>query len=99
MDQDANALDYASDSRHSYSCRPNGSADFPPEWAQQEPWNEVIRKLCVPCKEHGTFPVLCEQFLALAKDSPLALGKLTVHCSNKDRNYYAEDYSPLSGMI
>jgi hypothetical protein len=41
-----------------------------------------------------TFPVLCEQFLALAKDSPLETGKLTVHCSNKDCNYYAEDYSP-----
>jgi hypothetical protein len=63
-----------------------------PEWAQQERWNEVIRQMLVPCKEHGTFPVLGEQFLALRSNAQLALGKLTVHCPNKDCKYYAPDY-------
>jgi hypothetical protein len=65
-----------------------------PEWAQQERWIEIIRQLCVPCKEHGTFPVLGEQFLAVAKDRPLAIGNLTVHCPDKACKYYAEDYAP-----
>jgi hypothetical protein len=63
-----------------------------PEWAQQERWNEIIRKSCVPCKEHGTFPVLGEQFLALASTGNLAVGNLTVHCPNKDCKYYVQDY-------
>jgi hypothetical protein len=63
-----------------------------PEWAQQQRWDPIVRQLCLPCKEHGTFPVLGEQFLALAKDASLAIGKLTVHCPNKECKYYAGDY-------
>jgi hypothetical protein len=65
-----------------------------PEWAQQERWKEVIRKACVPCKEHGIYPVLGEQFLALSRNPLLAIGKMTVHCPNKECKFYAEDYNP-----
>ena len=68
-------------------------ASTSPVWAQQERWNEVIRKLCLPCKEHGVFPVLGEQFLAVAKDRPLAIGNLTVHCPDKECKFYAQDYN------
>lgn len=43
----------------------------------------MIGKLCVARKEHSTFPVLGEQFLALAKSAFLAIAKLTVHCPIK----------------
>ena len=64
-----------------------------PQWAQQGRWKEVIQQMCRPCKEHGLFPVLGEQFLALAKDRPLAIGLLKVHCPNKECKYYAGDYT------
>jgi hypothetical protein len=64
-----------------------------PEWAQQERWKGVISQICAPCKVHGVFPVLGEQFLALAKDRPLATAKLTVHCPDKECKYYAGDYN------
>jgi hypothetical protein len=63
-----------------------------PEWAQQDRWNEVIRKTLAPCKEHGIFPVLSEQYLALAEADNSAMAKLTVHCPNKECKYYAENY-------
>jgi hypothetical protein len=66
-----------------------------PEWAQQDRWNDVIRQLCVPCKEHGTYPVRGEQILAMGSAGNLAMGKVTVHCSNQDCKYYAGDYSPI----
>jgi hypothetical protein len=43
-------------------------------------------------KEHGTLPVLGEQFLKLASTGNLAVGNLTVHCPNKDCKYYVQDY-------
>jgi len=63
-----------------------------PKWAQQESFNAAIRQLCVPCKEHGVYPVAGEQYLAVAKDRPLATGKLTVHCPEKECKFYAENY-------
>ena len=63
-----------------------------PEWAQQERWDPIIRQLCAPCKEHGTYPFLGEQFLKLRSDGKLALGNLTVHCPDKGCKYYAGDY-------
>ena len=63
-----------------------------PEWAKQERWTEVIQKVCIPCKEHGIHPVASEQYLALAKDRPLAMATLKVHCPEKDCKYYAENY-------
>ena len=65
-----------------------------PEWAQQKRWDPLIRELCVPCKEHGTYPVLGEQFLKLASTGNLAVSNLTIHCPDKNCKYYAEDYSP-----
>jgi hypothetical protein len=64
-----------------------------PEWAQQDRWNGLIRQICAPCKEHGIFPVLGEQYLALRSSGPLAIAKLTVHCPNQDCKYYAENYN------
>jgi len=64
-----------------------------PEWAKQERWGEVIGKLCLPCKEHGVHPVASEQYLAVAEDRPLAMGKLRVHCPNKECKFYAENYN------
>jgi hypothetical protein len=65
-----------------------------PEWAKQEKFAEVIRQLCVPCKEHGVYPVVGEQLLNLAKDRLLAAGKLTVHCPNQECKFYVENYDP-----
>jgi hypothetical protein len=63
-----------------------------PAWAEQDRWDPIIRRLCAPCKEHGTYPVLGEQFLALRSAGNSAVGKLTVHCPNQDCKYYASDY-------
>jgi hypothetical protein len=65
-----------------------------PEWAKQKLWDEIIRKLCKPCNEHGIYPVVSDHYLALAKDGKLGVGKLTVHCPNKECEYYAPDYDP-----
>ena len=64
-----------------------------PEWARPEKWTEIISKLFVPCKEHGIYPVPGNQFLALAKNSLLGIGKITVHCPDKGCKYYADDYT------
>jgi hypothetical protein len=55
-----------------------------PEWAKQERWKELIKKICAPCKEHGVLPALSDQFLSIAKDRPLGLATQTVHRQNKE---------------
>jgi hypothetical protein len=65
-----------------------------PKWAHQEKFTEVIRQLCVPCKEHGVYPVVGEQLLNVAKDRLLGTGKLTVHCPNKECKFFVENYDP-----
>jgi hypothetical protein len=42
----------------------------------------------------GIYPVVSDHYLALAKDGKLGVGKLTVHCPNKECKYYAPDYDP-----
>jgi hypothetical protein len=64
-----------------------------PELARPEKWSEIISKLFVPCKEHRIYPVPGNQFLALAKNSLLGIGKITIHCPDKGCKYYADDYT------
>jgi len=50
-----------------------------PEWAQQERWDPIIRQLCLPCKEHGTFRFSANNFSRYAnkwKNSHLLVGGL-----------------------
>ena len=64
-----------------------------PEWARPEKWTEVIRRLFVPCKEHGIHPVPGNQFLTLRNGPLLGIGNITVHCPNQGCKYYAGDYT------
>ena len=59
-----------------------------PELARPEKWSEIISKLFVPCKAHRIYPVPGNQFLALAKNSLLGIGKITIHCPDKGCKYY-----------
>jgi hypothetical protein len=68
--------------------------DLPNSEAQPEKWTELLRRLCVPCKEHGIYPVPSDRFLALATDRVLGIGNLRVHCPNDQCRYFAEGYDP-----
>jgi hypothetical protein len=65
-----------------------GGNASPPKWKQSYNIQSAL---------NGTYPVLGEQFLALAKEGNLAIGDLTVHCPDKGCKYHAGDYGQGQG--
>jgi hypothetical protein len=65
-----------------------------PPWGQRDKFTEVIRQLCVPCKEHGVHPIASEQYVSLAEGRLLASFNLRVHCPNQECKFYAGNYNP-----